>query len=118
MPWEKNSSLTTLQYSVKYLCVRIMKRIFALLLALFYVVFSVASLRAEASLLENKESQENIFSVKQGEENTANHVIKAPRVKKAFIPSFDKTLIAEERVQSYFSPLIVPLFLKHCNFRR
>ena len=95
-----------------------MMKIVALLLACFYVVFSIGSLRAEASLLENKESQENIFSVKQGEESTVHHFIKAPGVKKAFIPSFDKTLIAEERVQSYFSPLIVPLFLKHCNFRR
>jgi hypothetical protein len=95
-----------------------MKKVFALLIACFYVVFSIASLRAEASMLENKESQENIFSVKQGEENTVNHFIKAPRVKNSYIPSFDKTLIAGERVQSYFSPLIVPLFLKHCNFRR
>lgn len=95
-----------------------MMKIVALLLACFYVVFSIGSLRAEASLLENKESQENIFSVKQGEENTVSHFAKAPGVKKAFIPSFDKTLIAEERVQSYFSPVIVPLFLKHCNFRR
>lgn len=95
-----------------------MKKIFALLLAFFYIVFSIGSLRAEASLLENKESQENIFSIKQGEENAVNHIIKAPRVKKAFIPSFDKTLITEESFQTYFSPLIVPLFLKHCNFRR
>ena len=95
-----------------------MMKILALLLACSYFIFSIGSLRAEASLLENKESQENILSVKQGEESTLNHFIKAPGVKKAFIPSFDKTLIAEERVQSYFSPLIVPLFLKHCNFRR
>lgn len=95
-----------------------MKKIFALLLTCFYLVFCIGSLRAEASLLENKESQENIFSVKQAEESAVNHFTESPRPKKSYNTFTDNKVISEVRLQNHHLTRIVPLFLKNCNFRR
>ena len=95
-----------------------MKKSIALFLSLFYLVFSFGSLRAEASLFENKESQENIFSVKQSEENAVNHFAETPSPKKQAICIADKAILSEVRIQSFPFSSQVPLFLKNCNFRR
>jgi hypothetical protein len=95
-----------------------MKKSIALFLSLSYLIFSIGSLRAEASLLENKESQENIFSVKQSEESSINHFAESPSPKKSFNHFSDRVILSEIRIQATSFSLQVPLFLRNCNFRR
>jgi hypothetical protein len=94
-----------------------MKKSFALFLSLFYLVFSFGSLRAEASLFENKESQENIFSVKQSEENAVNHFAETPSPKQITRNSRGP-ILPRVRIQPSSCYAQVPLFLRNCNFRR
>lgn len=95
-----------------------MKKTFALLLTCFYLVFCIGSLRAEASLLENKESQENIFSVKQAEESAVNHFTKSPAPKKSYRAFSGNKVLSEVSIQIHLLTPIVPLFVRNCNFRR
>jgi hypothetical protein len=95
-----------------------MKKSFALFLSLFYLVFSFGSLRAEASLFENKESQENIFSVKQSEENAVNHFAETPSPKKQITRNSGELILPGVRIQPSSCCSQVPLFLRNCNFRR
>lgn len=95
-----------------------MKKAFALLISCFYLVFCIGSLRAEASLLENKESQENIFSVKQAEESAVNHFTESPGPKKSYSAFSHNKVLSEGRLQTHRLTSIVPLFLRNCNFRR
>jgi hypothetical protein len=95
-----------------------MKKSIALFLSFIYLVFSIGSLRAEASLLENKESQENIFSLKQSEESSVSHFADSPSPKKSANHFSDKVILSEVRIQTASLSLRVPLFLRNCNFRR
>ena len=95
-----------------------MKKSIALCLTVFYLIFSLGSLRAEASLLENKEMQENIFSVKQSEESSVSHFAESPSREKQVSPTFDRNLIPEVHIQSRPTSATVPLFVRNCNFRR
>ena len=95
-----------------------MKKLLALFLSLSYLLFSAGSMQAEASIQESKESQENIFSVKQGEENTVNHFSESPSPKKFEKRSFQPNQIRKEPVPSACLSLPVPIFLKNCNIRR
>jgi hypothetical protein len=95
-----------------------MKRSIALFFSLFYLLFSFGSLRAEASLLENTESQENIFAIKQTEESSANHFVESPALQKKATHTFDKTVLSEVRINSRTFLSQVPIFLRNCNFRR
>ena len=98
-----------------------MKKAIALFLSVFYLLFSFGSLRAEASLLENlenKETQENIFSVKQSEESSVNHFAETPFPKKQASDTFRNNTPAAVPVYSPSHTARVPLFLRNCNFRR
>jgi hypothetical protein len=95
-----------------------MKKSIALFLTLFYFIFSIGSLRAEALLLENKETQENIFSVKQSEESSVNHFAGTPSPKKHDNRNSDNTILSEVDIRNTSFSVRVPLFLKHRNFRR
>jgi len=93
------------------------KKLIALFLSLFYLVCSIGSLRAEASLLENKESQENIFSIKQSEESSVNHFTENRSPNKSPDRISDNIILSEVRIHTTSFSRQVPLFLKHCNFR-
>ena len=95
-----------------------MKKSIALFLSLFYLIFSIGSLRAEATLLENKETQENIFSIKQSEESSVNHFAESPSPKKSSNRFSDRVILSEVRIKATLFSLPVPLFLRNCNFRR
>lgn len=94
-----------------------MKKSIALFLSVFYLIFSFGSLRAEASLLENKETQENVFSVKLYEENAVSHFAESISPEKQSSHTFDNNFLSAVRIASPELSANVPLFLKHCNFR-
>ena len=96
-----------------------MKKIYALLLACFYLLASTASVNAEAAIQENKDFQENVLSVK-GVESAVNHFSRAPRLKNSHTRFFERNsiLVADEPVCNISLTSPVPIFIRNCNFRR
>ena len=96
-----------------------MKKIYALLLACFYLVASTGSVNAEAAIQENKDFQENVLSVK-GVESAVSHFSRAPRLKNSHTRFLEPVLMltADEPVGEITLTSSVPIFIRNCNFRR